>query len=309
MTSTTDPNFAFGMNIDGMACESFEVIEGHVLRRANRLEMEVIRWAMDKMPSPQQFMVNYWETTRPSEGPSRSLPETEWRYYVIEFRGANSMISIIENAFDLTVELHLGFTEMHHDGGGRGRLTSPYRIFQTLNQARLEKNDFFIKLENQDLVMIKCVCRQILEHNHAVLDLNRPLMDLDQLHWLPSISPLRFLGYFALLESMLTHSPKKNDPYDSITRQVRSKLALLNNRWTIPLDYSAFSDTNHDTIWNKMYDYRSQLAHGGRPDFKHRELIALRDASTAFKLLKQTTKNVLRQALEEPQLLADLKNC
>ncbi len=48
-----------------------------------------------------------------------------------------------------------------------------------------------------------------------------------QLKALPHFSPLRFLGYFAMLESLLTHAPNPSDPYDSITRQVQKRRALL----------------------------------------------------------------------------------
>jgi hypothetical protein len=57
-----------------------------------------------------------------------------------------------------------------------------------------------------------------------------------------------------------------------------------------------------------MYGYRSCLAHGGTPDFK-RELSGLGDPGRAMDLLKWTVKAVCRQALIEPQLIADLKDC
>ena len=38
-------NFAFVMNVGNMqGIDSFELAEGHVLRRANDFEMEAIRW-------------------------------------------------------------------------------------------------------------------------------------------------------------------------------------------------------------------------------------------------------------------------
>jgi hypothetical protein len=133
----------------------------------------------------------------------------------------------------------------------------------------------------------------------------RQLQDLDGL---PPHSPLRFLGYFAVLESLLTHQPKQTDPYDPITRQVKKKLALLDRRCEPHIDYSSFAGANTDTVWAKMYAYRSRLAHGSTVDFDT-ELKLLGSADNALRLIKQTAKAIGRHALIEPQLLVDLRDC
>ena len=131
---------------------------------------------------------------------------------------------------------------------------------------------------------------------------------LGQLKRLPYHSPLRFLGYFAILESLLTHAPKPSDPYDSITRQVIKKLTLLDHRWTPKIDYTPFGDAKPEKVWSRLYSYRSRVAHGGEPDFDG-ELSVLKNKETALKIVKETTKAVIRQALLEPQLLLDLREC
>ena len=57
-----------------------------------------------------------------------------------------------------------------------------------------------------------------------------------------------------------------------------------------------------------MYLYRSNVAHGGTPDFS-KELRLLVNHESALQLVKETVKAVIRQALNEPQLLLDLKDC
>ncbi len=56
-----------------------------------------------------------------------------------------------------------------------------------------------------------------------------------------------------------------------------------------------------------MYAYRN-VAHGNAPDFK-KELRALGSEADALRLLKETTKSIVRFALDEPVLLADLREC
>jgi hypothetical protein len=57
-----------------------------------------------------------------------------------------------------------------------------------------------------------------------------------------------------------------------------------------------------------MYGYRSSLAHGDAPNFDG-ELRTLGSHDNALNLMRQTVKAVIRQALIEPQLLADLREC
>ena len=125
---------------------------------------------------------------------------------------------------------------------------------------------------------------------------------------LPPFSPLQILGYFAILESILTRQPNPDDRYDSITRQITQKLALLNRRWYPALDYTNFGKATHDKVWSKMYAYRSAIAHGTTPDFKS-QLSALGTADNANILIGDAVKQTIRQALMEPELLADLHNC
>jgi hypothetical protein len=117
-----------------------------------------------------------------------------------------------------------------------------------------------------------------------------------------------FLGYFAILESILTHNPIPTDPYDSITRQVKKKLALLNNRWSEKIDYSVFGGVAAEKLWTKMYAYRSSLAHGGKADFA-RDLRLLGSHFQALNLIKGTVKKIIRHSLDESQLLVDLRDC
>lgn len=57
-----------------------------------------------------------------------------------------------------------------------------------------------------------------------------------------------------------------------------------------------------------MYTYRSLVAHGGTTRFTG-ELRALGNHENALKLVKETVKSVLRYALDDPQLLLDLREC
>jgi hypothetical protein len=133
--------------------------------------------------------------------------------------------------------------------------------------------------------------------------------DLD---YVPNFTPLWVLGHFIVWEALLTHNPDPNDPQDSLGRQLRRSIPLLEHRLTAagdaPLDQSWASGMRLDRIIGKLYQYRSAIAHGSphmgifqKDPFK---AIGWPDLDEWIRLL---TKRLLRSALREPQLVMDLR--
>jgi hypothetical protein len=63
-----------------------------------------------------------------------------------------------------------------------------------------------------------------------------------------------------------------------------------------------------EKLWGKLYEYRSIVAHGSQTDFES-NLKCLKDPATALSFITSATVSVFRQMLEEPELLADLREC
>lgn len=307
---TIPDNYAFVMNIGRLiGAASQTIVPGHELRRATTTEIDEIKEVLAKLAPPTPFPVlNCWEQPHPHPGGRiTALPPADWKYFVIAFQGPNATMSSLLTAFDLAPrELEVGFTVLKQAGGGLSYTWNGGRLIHVLEDIR--EFDRFIDVTSTDLIPIREAHAKLQRHDHGILNLNRPTSELVQLKGLPHDSPLRFLGYFAVLESLLTHAPKPSDPYDSITRQVKKKIVLIANRLPAPIDYSAFGGAASDTIWGKMYQYRSLIAHGGAPQFAG-ELALLKDAETAMKLIQQATKAVILAGLNEPRLLLDLREC
>ena len=126
---------------------------------------------------------------------------------------------------------------------------------------------------------------------------------------LPFDSELTIIGYFSVIESLITHNPKLTANMDSLTHQMKTKMNLLSKKVQRPLDYqSFFGIADGDKVWGNLYNYRSKIAHGDEPDFKS-ELKLLRNHHNAIAFLRETTKLLILQALKEPQFTYDLKKC
>jgi hypothetical protein len=317
--ATEEGGYALLANVGRLESIEYEIAPGVKLRRATQAEVAEIlvlfRW-WHLLDGPGRLRRNPFDTTLEkvdisatgwSELP-KALPEADHRYHVVEFSGSNIRLldavdasAICEKELELAIELH--FTPV--DGlsfGARPR-------FEKFLDKTATEDDLFLNVEDGDIAEIVRVCEFRPKHDNSVIDLQSAWRDYMALRDVPEQSPLRLLGYFAILESLTTHKPDDKDPADSITKQVRSKMALLNNRFDRPIAYDDyFAGTVPDKIWSKLYALRSDVAHGSIPSFEG-ALQALGDMRKATQFVQMAVKRVMRQALIEPRLVADLRRC
>jgi hypothetical protein len=310
-------SFSFVLNVSQLVNQSPDaalfVAPGHELRRAANAEVVAIKDVLTNFAAIRSFEA--WRTGKTvTEDRETSLPqdpEDQWRYFIIAFEGSNSTTAEIERTLCIApFELKMGFTllkEAIPSTGAPMLIYHPARLFTQVHRAT-HGGLPFVEVTSAAVKSLSLLHDQVRKQADEPLNLRRLTEQVLDLDALPYESPLLFLGHFAILESLVTHQPKKTDTIDSITRQVKQKVLLLNNRWQPRIDYSPFEESKPDTIWSKMYSYRSCLAHGGEPDFKG-DLQLLGNPDRALNLLKQTVTGVLRQALIEPQLIVDLRNC
>jgi hypothetical protein len=301
------------LNLHGTELPVLQVTSAMKLRRATSEEAEELHRVLEWSRGPD-FWVNPYETVAkltPHESGHTTefflLPQTDFRYYVLEFAGTNQCVHEVVMASTLTSqELEAGPIFMH--GGGASSLGSGPVIQRFLGEVAMEQAEF-VTLTGTDVADLAHVYKKFLEHDNTIVNVHGAVNDYVALRMIAKQSSLRFLGLFAILESLLTHPPKHGDPHDSITRQVTNKMALLNRRLARPLDYEHyFKSLKRENIWPKLYDLRSSFAHGVRFDFASK-FQALGTLDNAFRFVGVATRAVMRRALEEPHLLADLKEC
>jgi hypothetical protein len=310
-------NIAVVLNVSGLADQppdsTLAVAPGHELRRANAQEIGAIK---DVLSGFVGYAFGLGEEAWESEtldGKLQAMPQDKWRYFVIAFDGpGNVTISEIEQALSIApFELKIGFVLLRGLSpelyGHPALIMHPGRLFQ-LARGISERYVEFVDITLPVIEHLRLLHDRIRTFDNAITDMKRLTDQMLELEALPQDSPLLFLGYFAILESLLTHKPDPKDTIDSIARQVKRKLTLLDNRWDPRVDYAAFQATKPEKVWGAMYGYRSCLAHGSNADFGG-DLQILGEPSRALRLIKDTLKAVLRQVLMEPQLIVDLRNC
>lgn len=304
--------YALLANVGSVAVER-EVVPGAVIRRGTSEEIAVIRLVLRQHVYTSSHLRPPHETKleRREVAPGQvhstwePLPPEQWRYTVLRFTGTNAVPFALATASLLTSkQLEVGVDVTL----GTMRSISPGFSLRFIETA-MQDDGAFLHLDEADLADLADVHARFARHDESVYPLRRIVSDFGELRALPRHSHWPFLGYFALLETMLTHQPRQSDPYESLTRQVRTKMTLLTRRFRTPLAFDDFGDTPPETVWSKLYALRSRIAHGAQPDFTSGELRLLGDMTKATRFVWGATWRVMRQALDEPALLADLKNC
>ncbi len=307
--------FAFLTNVLGIVgAAEVELTPGHVLREAAKDEIEIIKDILTENNGRMAGKYFYpWEMEDKGGGHFDDAPEKDWKYFVIAFSGTNQGINRLEQAFVLLDSSpRIGFTVMAW-GPGRAVTLHAGRLFQALQENSLaikmnSRENQFVTFYAEHSPLISELVERVSKHPTTAIDIPKVIQQLLNLQALDADSDVAFLGYFSVLESLLVHKPDPRDPTDSITRQVKKKITLLDNRWRQKLDYSSFGNAKPEAIWAKMYEMRSAIAHGDTPDFK-KSLKSLKDRTSARALLIRTVRAIARHALLEPQLVVDLREC
>jgi hypothetical protein len=283
-----------------------ELVPGHFLRRATDAEIDRMRGSSPFQAAFPPYRLQFESGCFPDRG-FIQLAHDEWMYFVIEVRDLSTFQAVNDGLLAITDAASLTETELrcsiyfNADGGCGwsrylGEFDDPvalHRLVPTFTQGEA----LMITATHQQLVAID------KERYKSVV---RALQMLAQLRNVWSRHELQVLGLFAIIESLLTHDPKGD--YDSLGHQIRTKMALLSQRFEHPIVYSAFGNMQPDKLWKKLYECRSAIAHGGGLNFVG-PLKSLGDMNNVREFLRRVTKQLLRFSLVEPQLVLDLQSC
>lgn len=317
--------YAHIINIGGLPRKGkIAIADGIVLRRASAAQVRSIRALHQHHGLFEPAERNPFETafrfTSPEGGDMRSanvsdLARSAWTYYVAEHLGSNIALHTFLESTALTpwpLERGAGvhdenFVEGTGIGFGFGVNTRALERFA--NASAHSEQPFFV-LDEAGIQELRSVYTAYKNHDNAVVDLHAAVRRYWTLKEVPENSDMHLLGLFGILESLLTHKPDDKDPNDSLTRQIKNKVNLLNARFSRPLPYSELlGEVDPIKVWGALYGLRSCAAHGTTADFTRGSLRILKNAMAAKALVNLAVTATMRQALEEPALIRDLKGC
>lgn len=292
-----------------------ELIPNHLLQRADQEQTEIIRENINRHYAHNFPLPAYeFEWVGEVGGSGRTgveMPSEKWRYWVITFDGPNRQTQNLKLAVNLLQnDLDIGLVFIYSQEGKGPSGISQGSINSSFFESHLSLiGDGTLKITTKELSAVGDYFRAIKVCEQEQPQIYRSIRDFFLLKSLPRNSNMVILGCFALIESLVTHNPKAN--FDSLTHQISTKMTLLSKRFERQLDYDGHFgqlNLNRKTVWKKLYDYRSALAHGTLPDFKS-ELQMLKNPAYALDFLNEATKLTILFAMKEPDFLTDLKEC
>ena len=323
----TDSNptiFAFVLNLLDVNFDlPFEIISDCFFQKATLEQITLIKKHLEPL-----MMYHYKEFPHDyREGVSINSPEAS-KYYIISFfkesdkelDRLNDLLTaatLLETKLNFSLFFKLKPLPFLYEPTAWTAICFP-ALFHTdfYNKTILKKShSVSTPLQKDDLQNLHFIYDKMQELDSSFPDspIIKAIDMFSTLDNLPRNSSVRVLSLFAVIEALITHKPNPNDSGDSITKQIKNKISLLSNRMNEKIDYSPFRNMSNcpreETIWAKLYNYRSKVAHGDKLDFTEGDLSILKEADIANSFLEITIKKLLRHSLDEPQLYIDLKQC
>lgn len=295
-----------------------EVIPQYFFNKADRDQVDLIKHWLDFLEPFHVIGVPYEKALIAMPGSQQGsflythepLPQEDWRYWVISFKGDNSEIPSLASAAALLKSgLELGFGVLYNEASAGQSFVchSPSLLSYFQDPARFA--EAVVKVSTEEVKEIGRNYFLIKNIRSQYQHITRAIHRLNTLKSLPRDSDVMVIGLFSIIECLITHSPNQSESSDSLTYQIKTKMALLTKRFERTLDHNSyFEDSTQETIWSKLYRYRSKVVHGEQAEFGS-DFQILKNRNSVISFLTEAVKLLILCALKEAELVTDLKKC
>lgn len=308
------------------------------IHKAMNVELDILKSHIELFQtSYYNFWVNYFENeiipTNDIFNPQTEiLKEKNWRYTILMHEKQQltpqELIALKLSDLNINILIQKGWeletdsssSEIVHDGDivvVRDWFSSFNLLIDTTNKFTLYGSKKYLRKKptkkivldfNNTLRQVEEIFNQ--ENQNEVI--KKALIDYSELNTISDQSPFKLVSYFSILESLITHNPK-SEYGNSISKQLSNKIEFLYNNFFIEFDlknYFKGPDTDTiNTIIYKLYNYRSDVAHGNVPKF-HKDLkIIAQNLENVLPFMENLLRQVLRISISKPLLIIGLKKC
>lgn len=243
----------------------------------------------------------------------KPLLESEWKYWVIAFEGNNADLHELELMANLLpVEFDVGFILFYEgpkqSGKQMGMSLIPLHIVEKYTSFDLSYKNAQ-KVTPEQLKSIGMTLQSFRQIPESFVFIKIATRNFFELRRIPATSDLIVVGLFAIIESLITHAPRLSETLDSINHQITNKIILLRKEYEqqiLPSTY--FQQCSEESIWKKLYSYRSAVAHGTPPDFSgsHQVLVS---RECVIRFLRDNIKQLILLSIKKPEFISDLRKC
>lgn len=305
-----NPNFLLPKNITAHSC----------LKLADPLQVKAIKSIVkpDRLLSrhslsgnPTNFYEYDFVKTKSEHGypytPIPLLPK-DYKYWIVELSDNLADPDLVQAIYllskNLTVIAQIGSLEYHINHNLISAVF--YSDHEILFQEPLELDENDIEELNQLYILVK----GFKSSGYGASFIGKALQDYRDTLDIEYSSPFKIIALFSLIETLLTSNQKYYET--SINRQLQKKIVLVNNQLNNKVNFFEYfkgpKSLTEEIIIEKLYYYRSKIAHGDYYDFRN-DLQILIDHKTTFAFLNLLFKRILIFSMINPRLISDLKEC
>lgn len=322
----TNSFFFIGDLIESESKFPIKLFDNFSINLANDEQIKVIKYNIDHHVNILPLKVNKYESSFSSGKDDgyliNDLEQSNWRYFVIEFPEVQAK-KPLELIFSLSaIDLSLLFESSVFTKDSK----SGQNLYGTF-QSQLRTINYFLDNYSKLGVLpeIKKITKSAIDEVQEIhLKLNqfnpneypfiqKSLNDFISIKDISKNSPFKILSCFAILELLLTSYKARGSNGNSISNQLKKKINLLNNQFDEKIDFQKYfkgpNSNKLETIIEKLYQYRNNIAHGNFSDFESELKILKNNTANILELLLDILKKILIFAIEFPQLVNDLKEC
>lgn len=293
-----------------------EIGAGVTLRRPTELEISAIRNSLGtSLGMPIQDPSYEFEFVRLSPTQMRFEPISSpdgWYYFVLSDQQGGRAVYDLEPALNLlnpSIELSVRVTSTRESQDAESK-----QFGMAPAQLHIIDRYYLHPGPRERIVMDAEEFRRADRLRASISSLQEPLAFirnavtiLNDVRLVPHRSRLHVLGYFAVVESLIAHAPRLAESLDSISHQFQGKLELLTNQIGLRQLVEEHFGTDK-RIWKRLYSYRSTIAHGGSINFD-KEYSSLRSKENVVSFMALFSKQLVVNAVQQPQFYADIKEC
>jgi len=293
--------------------EPYKIDLEHCIRRATKKEVSDIERLIipyTRLSMDSSAYVSPYRLFRQEDRSIQELPESKWHYWVLENKKEHLPPPELINAFLLSnPELDFGPSISYKNSKLFGFSPPNYYDIHKLRGILFNIDDT-VSISNDLLEFVSNCYLNIKDIGDRQPFITDAITRYRQSRSLVQGANLKIVGYFSVIELLITHSPRLNESLDSITHQLVSKIILLSKQYNNPVcpeDY--FGSITTKKLWKKLYSFRSAIAHGGNAKFSEREFESLAGMKNVEEFLRENIKQLILLALIKPDFLIDLKEC
>ena len=293
------------------------------LNKANSNQRNLIRKRIIPVFSLMLFRINKYETdfiAKDDGYTSVDLNEDDFNYFVIEYEltSKTKLLNWILSLSKLNISILLEVDLLK--SSQEPKFSTPsikYHQLKTLNyfnDSSLEIPFEKTIVTNESIMEIQKLFDSLNRINLSTFSIiDKAISDFISIREISIQSPFRVLSYFSILELLLTSYKRGGANDSSLSNQLQKKIKLINNLVEDKIDFHDYfqgADSNSlETIIEKLYQFRNNIAHGNYSDFEKEFKIIKQNGTQVIPFLHELLRTILIVAIQNPQLIYDLKEC